>query len=198
MKWHLDIIQVFLLVSPFNQLHLRKIKACDYWNSEVAVRKHYNFMILLSIRTILCYGNMVVVSKYKELKWEIMMEAYNAHYSNHLKNTKMFQDLRKHFSWICTSCDVIKYVQHFLTCQQVKIENRQPSGPCNHSDFITKMKTNLLSGRWWPPRLEPWSIFLQSIPQAKQPKTSPTIFLFMLARVHPLREPQRKMKLQRE
>ncbi|KAL5537875.1 hypothetical protein UlMin_045654 [Ulmus minor] len=40
----------------------------------------------------------------------------------------MYRDLREYYWWIGMSQDVVEYVPHCLTCQQVKAEHQQPSG----------------------------------------------------------------------
>ena len=57
-----------------------------------------------------------------------MSEAHDTPYSVHHGGTKLYRDLREHYWWIGMSRDVAEYVQHCLTCQQVKAEHQRPSG----------------------------------------------------------------------
>ncbi|KAL5565172.1 hypothetical protein UlMin_028336 [Ulmus minor] len=88
--------------------------------------KRTNFVITTD--EALRYNGRLVVPNNLELKREIMSEAHDTPYSIHPGSTKLYRDLREHYWWIGMSRDVAEYVQHCLTCQQVKAEHQRPSG----------------------------------------------------------------------
>ncbi|KAD5961899.1 hypothetical protein E3N88_13372 [Mikania micrantha] len=62
------------------------------------------------------------------LREALLSEAHSSPFSIHPGSTKMYRDLRQHFWWNGMKEDVAKYVNHCLTCQQVKIEHQRASG----------------------------------------------------------------------
>src|SRR5262249_51082751 len=63
-----------------------------------------------------------------ELRQKILNEAHNAPYSVHPGATKMYHDVRDIYWWPGLKKDVAKCVSTCLTCQQVKVEHKKPSG----------------------------------------------------------------------
>lgn len=57
-----------------------------------------------------------------------MDEAHKSKYSIHPGDSKMYKDLRRQFWWSGMKKDIAEYVSRCLTCQQVNIEHRSPSG----------------------------------------------------------------------
>lgn len=62
-------------------------------------------------------GSRLYVPKVKELRREIMYEAYHTPYSIHPGGTKMFRDFSKHCWWIGMKKDIADYIEHCLACQ---------------------------------------------------------------------------------
>lgn len=63
-----------------------------------------------------------------ELKKEIMCKAHNTPYSVYPKSIKMYKDLSKYNSWIRIKRKKADYVEHCLTCEQVKVEHQWTCG----------------------------------------------------------------------
>jgi hypothetical protein len=63
-----------------------------------------------------------------ELRKEIFNEAHLSKFSIHLRRTKMYQDLRKHFWWSNMKVDIAKYVAECDTCHRVKASHLKSAG----------------------------------------------------------------------
>nr|GFB98603.1 putative reverse transcriptase domain-containing protein [Tanacetum cinerariifolium] len=66
-----------------------------------------------------CYGNLRTV---------IMHESHKSKYSIHPGSDKMYQDMKKLYSWQNMKADIATYVSKCLTCAKVKAEHQRPSG----------------------------------------------------------------------
>ena len=73
-------------------------------------------------------GGRICVSNDEKIKKLILYEAHNTLYAKHPGTTKMYRDLKKHFSWPGMKKNMVDYVVRCLTCQQVKAEHQRPSG----------------------------------------------------------------------
>ena len=73
------------------------------------------------------YNSRLCVPDEKEVKYELLYEAYNTVFTMHPGGTKMYQDLKQYYWWRGMKRDVTKYVSKCLTCQQVKAEHQVPS-----------------------------------------------------------------------
>ncbi|XP_060216698.1 uncharacterized protein LOC132644138 [Lycium barbarum] len=62
------------------------------------------------------------------LRQTIMEEAHSSRYSIHPGDTKMYQDLKKHFWWMRMKRNISDYVARCLNCHQVKYEHQKPGG----------------------------------------------------------------------
>ncbi|KAA3470388.1 DNA/RNA polymerases superfamily protein [Gossypium australe] len=62
------------------------------------------------------------------VKQEILREAHNSSYSNHLGSNKMYSDLKQMYWWLGMKREISKFVSKCLICQQVKAEHQVPSG----------------------------------------------------------------------
>ena len=74
------------------------------------------------------FGDRLCVLDDKELKKALMIEAHCTPYSVHPRSTKMFRDLIDLYWWTSMRRDIAHFVEHCLTCQQVKAEHQRPSG----------------------------------------------------------------------
>lgn len=63
-----------------------------------------------------------------ELRLDILKEAYASKLDIHPDSTKIYQDLRLHSWWPNMEREINDFVSRCLTCQQVKVEYRRPSG----------------------------------------------------------------------
>jgi hypothetical protein len=59
---------------------------------------------------------------------ELRNEAHLSKFSIHLRRTKMYQDLRKHFWWSNMKVDIAKYVAECDTCHRVKASHLKSAG----------------------------------------------------------------------
>ena len=126
--------EAMYLATLLIQLNLlERIKAAQLndpvaikYKAKVEARKHPELMITED--GALRYGSRLFVPDNKELKKEILSEAHCTPYSVHPGNTKMYRDLSTHYWWIGMRKDVAEFVEHCLTCQQVKAEHQRPSG----------------------------------------------------------------------
>lgn len=69
----------------------------------------------------------VCVPNFPELKKRILEEGHVSGLSIHLEATKIYQDLKKMFSWPGMKKYVAKFVYSCLTCQKLKIEHPKSS-----------------------------------------------------------------------
>ena len=72
--------------------------------------------------------NRLCVPNDAHLKEEVMKEAHHSRFIVHLRETKMYHDLRCHYWWHGMKQDVAQFVSKCLTCQQVKVEHKKPVG----------------------------------------------------------------------
>jgi hypothetical protein len=70
----------------------------------------------------------IYVPPNEELRMMILSEAHRAVYMTHPGVTKMRVDLKPLFSWKGMKADIVNFVARCLECQQVKAENRHPTG----------------------------------------------------------------------
>ena len=59
------------------------------------------------------------------LREQLLIEAYETPYSIYSGITKMYQDLKKGYWWPGMKKDVVKFVEKYLTFQQVKAEHQR-------------------------------------------------------------------------
>ncbi|XP_070039939.1 uncharacterized protein [Nicotiana tomentosiformis] len=62
------------------------------------------------------------------LRESILEEAHSSRYSIYPGATKMYRDLRQHYSWRGMKKDIVEYVSRCLNCQQIKYEHQRPGG----------------------------------------------------------------------
>jgi hypothetical protein len=67
-----------------------------------------------------------VVLKDFELHRKIMYEAHCSRYSIHPGTNKMYQDLKKNFSWTRIKQEIAKYVSECDICQRIKADHLRP------------------------------------------------------------------------
>jgi hypothetical protein len=75
----------------------------------------------------LWFKERLVVSKKEALK-KILNEAHTSRYSNHLRRTKIYHDLRQHFWWIRMKRERAHYIFECNTCMKVKVNYMKPGG----------------------------------------------------------------------
>ena len=68
------------------------------------------------------------VLKDVELGNELLADAHRAKYTIHLRNTKMYQNLKKQFWWSGMKRYNAQYVANCQICQQVKTKHQKPAG----------------------------------------------------------------------
>ena len=64
----------------------------------------------------------------RSIKEEILTEAHNTPYLVHPSTTKMYNDLKILYWWPRIKNDIFKFVEHCLTCQQIKVEHKRLAG----------------------------------------------------------------------
>ena len=70
----------------------------------------------------------VYVPNEPEIRKLILQEAHDSPYSIHLRNTKMYLDLKDTFWWTGMKKDIAEYVEVCDVCQRVKAEHQKPAG----------------------------------------------------------------------
>ncbi|GJV37525.1 putative reverse transcriptase domain-containing protein [Tanacetum coccineum] len=76
----------------------------------------------------LCLNNRSWIPYFGDLRALIMHESYKSKYSIHPGSDKMYQDMKKLYSWPNMKAEIATYVSKCLTCAKVKIEYQKPSG----------------------------------------------------------------------
>jgi hypothetical protein len=77
---------------------------------------------------LLKFKNRIYVLPNDELRMLILSEAHREVYMAHPGVMKMRADLKPLFFWKGMKVDIVNYVARCLECQQVKVENRHPTG----------------------------------------------------------------------
>nr|GEV00158.1 reverse transcriptase domain-containing protein [Tanacetum cinerariifolium] len=76
----------------------------------------------------LCLNGISWLPCYGDLRTVIMHESHKSKYSIHPSSNKMYQDMKKLYSWPNMKADIATYVSKCLTCAKVKAEHQRPSG----------------------------------------------------------------------
>jgi hypothetical protein len=76
---------------------------------------------------ILWLGKRICVPNLKPIKESILKEAHDLAYSIHPDSTKMYKDLKIHYSWYGMKRDIAEYVSLCDTCQRVKAKHHRPA-----------------------------------------------------------------------
>ncbi|GJT96136.1 putative reverse transcriptase domain-containing protein [Tanacetum coccineum] len=76
----------------------------------------------------LCFNGRSWLPCYGDLRTVIMHESYKSKYSIHPGSDKMYQDMKKLYSWPNMKANIATYVSKYLTCAKVKAEHQSPSG----------------------------------------------------------------------
>lgn len=74
------------------------------------------------------FRDRICVLNVPEFKKSILEEGYRSGMSIHPGAMKMYQDLRKIFSWPGMNKEVFKFVYACLTCQKSKVEHHKSLG----------------------------------------------------------------------
>jgi hypothetical protein len=69
----------------------------------------------------------ICVPQDQALLEQIMKQAHDSRYSNHLGSTKMYEDLKTRYWWKDMRRDIAHYVACCDTCSRVKIEHQKPA-----------------------------------------------------------------------
>ncbi|GJX28435.1 putative reverse transcriptase domain-containing protein [Tanacetum coccineum] len=76
----------------------------------------------------LCLKNRSWIPCFGDLRALIMHESHKSKYSIHPGSDKMYQDLKKLYSWPNMKAEIATYVSKCMTCAKVKAEYQKPSG----------------------------------------------------------------------
>nr|GEV69760.1 putative reverse transcriptase domain-containing protein [Tanacetum cinerariifolium] len=76
----------------------------------------------------LCLNGRSWLPCYGDLRTVIMHESHKSKYSIHSGSKKMYQDMKKLYSWPNMKADIATYVSKCLTYAKVKAEHQRPSG----------------------------------------------------------------------
>ncbi|GJU65305.1 putative reverse transcriptase domain-containing protein [Tanacetum coccineum] len=76
----------------------------------------------------LCLKNRSWIPCFGDLRALIMHESHKSKYSIHPGSDKMYQDLKKLYSWPNMKAEITTYVSKCMTCAKVKAEYQKPSG----------------------------------------------------------------------
>jgi len=83
------------------------------------------------------FGNKMCVER--EVRQEVLSEAYSSTYSIYPGGTKMYQDLKQYFWWHGMKTEIAQLVTKCLVCQQVKAEHRRLGSSSTKADFGIKV-----------------------------------------------------------
>jgi hypothetical protein len=78
---------------------------------------------------VLWFKDRIVVPKDVELRQQILDEAHLSRYSIHPRSTKMYQDLKQHYSWTKMKIEIACYVAKCDICRRVKAVHMKTAGP---------------------------------------------------------------------
>jgi len=70
------------------------------------------------------YGARLCVPK-GDIRQELLAESLNSPYNIHPGRTKMYRDLKQHFSWYGMKREIARFVSKCLVCQQMKAEHQR-------------------------------------------------------------------------
>jgi len=98
---------------------------------------------------ILKFKHRLCVPNQPALKTEILEEAHNSLFSVHPGSTKMYQDLKTHFSWSGMKRDITDYVARCLVCHKLKLSIRNQEACCNPCLSQCGNGSRLQWTLWW-------------------------------------------------
>ena len=81
----------------------------------------------ISAEGVIRFQGRLCVPDDRNIKEEILVEAHNTPSSVHPGITKMYNDLKILYWWPAMKKDIFKFVEHCLTCQQIKAEHKRPA-----------------------------------------------------------------------
>src|ERR1044072_148843 len=82
----------------------------------------------LDAQGVLRFRDRICIPDDVDLKRMILEESHRSNLSIHPRATKMYQDLKKLFSWSGMKREVTQFVYACLTCQKSKVEHQKPAG----------------------------------------------------------------------
>jgi len=97
-----------------------------YLKEKISNRAPTNFKV--DDAGVIWFKNRLVVLKVPELRQQILGEAHTTRYSIHPGNNKMYQDLKKRFSWTKMKIEIARYVAQCDTCRKVKAIHPKSTG----------------------------------------------------------------------
>ena len=83
---------------------------------------------IVSVDGVIIFQGRLCVLDDGSIKEEILTEAHNTRYSVHPGTTKMYNDLKIFYWWPGMKNDILKFVEHCLTYQQIKDEHKRLPG----------------------------------------------------------------------
>jgi hypothetical protein len=78
---------------------------------------------------IIWFKDRIVVPKNAEVRQQILDKAHLSQYSIHPGSTKMYQDLKQHYSWTKMKVEIARYVVRCDTYRRVKAVHMKTAGP---------------------------------------------------------------------
>ena len=122
--------------------HLAKINQWQFVINPTTLKIYVEGKIIHLIRKVngvLVMGSRFCVPDMRELKKEIMEEAYCSAYTMHLGSTKMYRTLRDHYWWQGMMREVAEFISWCLICYHSKVEHQRPTG-CSQPLPILELK----------------------------------------------------------
>ena len=76
----------------------------------------------------LVVGSRLCMPNNLDLKNQILEKAHSLVCAMHSGSTMMYHILREHYWWQGMKREIIQFIAHYITCQQVKAEHQKPVG----------------------------------------------------------------------
>nr|GEW57372.1 putative reverse transcriptase domain, ribonuclease H-like domain, aspartic peptidase domain protein [Tanacetum cinerariifolium] len=134
---HEEYLKLILELLKKEQLYA-KFSKCKFWIPKVQFLGHVidcqgpkkprKKKLEPRANETLCLNNKSWLSRYGDLRTQIMHESHKSKYSVHPGSDKMYKDIKQLYWWPNMKVDIATYVSKCLTCLKAKAEHQKPSG----------------------------------------------------------------------
>ncbi|KAI3681151.1 hypothetical protein L6452_35935 [Arctium lappa] len=118
--------RIKLVSSLFERIKESQIEALLEENLKDKVMTKQRLLLIEDSRGVMLFNGRVWVPKVGGNPELLLEDAHKSKYSIHPGSTKMYRDLKLHYSWPVMKLDVARYVERCVTCLQVKAEHQRP------------------------------------------------------------------------